>query len=77
MDIGNLIFRNAHRQQLITNIIVNTENALTLGRRQIAEDHLCGAFLRRALPDIKYRLRALDRFALRVGGQHGVDEPLV
>ena len=77
VDIGDLMFRHTHRQQLISNIIVDTESTLALGRGQIAEDHLRRALLCCALPNVKYRLRALGRFALWIAGQHGIDEPLV
>ena len=77
VDIGNLVFRHAHRQQLTADVVINAENAFTLGRGQVTEDHLRGVLFRRAPPDVKHRLRALDRLALRVGGQHRVDEPLV
>ena len=77
VDIGDLVFRYAQRQQFIPNVIVDAENTFALGRGQITEDHLCGAFFRRALPDVKYRLRAFGRLALRIAGQHGIDEPLV
>ena len=77
MDIGDLVFRHAHFHQLTADVVIDTENAFTLWRGQVTEDHLRGVLFRRAPPDVKHRLRALDRFALRVGGQHGIDEPLV
>ena len=77
MDIGDLVFRHAHFHQLTADVIINAENAFTLGCGQVTENHLRGVLFRRAPPDVKYCLRALDRFALRVGGQHGIDEPLV
>ena len=55
----------------------DAENTVALGRGQVTEDHLRGVLFRRAPPDVKYCLRALNRLALRVGGQHGIDEPLV
>ena len=77
VDIGDLIFRHAHRYQLTADVVIDAENTVTLGRGQVTEDHLRGVLFRRAPPDVKYCLRALNRLALRVGGQHGIDEPLV
>ena len=77
VDIGDLIFRHAHRYQLTADVVIDAENTVALGRGQVTEDHLRGVLFRRAPPDVKYCLRALNRLALRVGGQHGIDEPLV
>ena len=77
VDIGDLVFRHAHFHQLTADVVIDTEHPVALGCGQVTENHLRGVLFRRAPPDVKYCLRALNRLALRVGGQHRVDEPLV
>ena len=77
MDVCDLVFGNAQLQQLGANIIVDAEASITLGRGQIAENHLRGTSVCGALPDLEYIFHTLGGFAVRITGQHGVDEPLI
>ena len=77
MDIGDFVFGNAQLQQFCANVIVDAEAAVTLGGREVAENHLGGTLVGGALPDLKHILRALCGFAVGVAGQHGVDKPLI
>ena len=77
MDVCDLVFGNAQLQQLCANVIVDAETAVALGGGQVTEDHLGGTLVGGTLPDLKHILRTLGGFAVRVAGQHGVDEPLI
>ena len=41
VDIGNFLCRNALGNQLVSEIIIDIELAITVGRRQVAEDTFC------------------------------------
>ena len=77
MDEGDLVFGNAQFQQFRANIIINAECAVILRCAEVAKDHLGGALVCGAPPDLKHILRALGGFAVGIAGQHGVDEPLI
>ena len=77
VDEGDLVFGNAQFQQFRANIIINAECAVILRCAEVAKDHLGGALVCGAPPDLKHILRALGGFAVGIAGQHGVDEPLI
>ena len=77
MDEGDLVFGNAQFQQLRANIIINAECAVILRCAEVAKDHLGGALVCGALPDLKHIFRALGGFAVGVAGEHGIDQPLI
>ena len=77
VDEGDLIFGNAQFQQLCANIIINAEGAVILWGGQVAKNHLRGALVGGAPPDLKHIFRALGRFTVGIAGEHGVDEPLI
>ena len=77
VDEGDLVFGNTQFQQLCVNIIINAESAVILWSGQVAEDHLRGALVSGASPDLKHIFRALGGFAVGVAGKHGVDQPLI
>ena len=77
VDECDLVFGNTQFQQLRVNIIINAEGSVILWGGQVAEDHLGGALVCGAPPDLKHILRALGGFAVGIAGQHGVDKPLI
>ena len=77
MDEGDLVFGNAQFQQFRANIIINAECAIILRCAEVAKDHLGGALVCGAPPDLKHILRALGGFAVGIAGKHRVDQPLI
>ena len=69
MDEGDLVFGNAQFQQFRANIIINAECAVILRCAEVAKDHLGGALVCGAPPDLKHILRALGGFAVGIAGQ--------
>ena len=53
MDIGNFLFRNTFRYQLVAQIIIDIESTVTVGSREVAEYHLRRTLVGGFLPDIK------------------------
>jgi len=77
VDEGDFVFGNAQFQQFRANIIINAESAVILWGGQVAKNHLGGALVSGALPDLKHIFRALGGFAVGVAGEHGIDQPLI
>ena len=77
VDEGDLVFGNTQFQQFCVNIIINAESAVILRCAEVAKDHLGGALVCGAPPDLKHILRALGGFAVGIAGKHGVDQPLI
>ena len=77
VDEGDLVFGNSQFQQFRANIIINAECAVILRCAEVAKDHLRGALVSGAPPDLKHIFRALGSFAVGVAGEHGVDQPLI
>jgi len=77
VDIGDFLCRNALGNQLVPEIIVHIELAVAVGRRQVAEYHLCRFPISGALPDVKNILRTGPNFACLAVGEHIVHEPLI
>ena len=77
MDIGDFLCRNALGNQLVSEIIVHIELAVAVGRRQVAEYHLCRFPIGGALPNIKNILRTRAHLACLAVGEHIVHEPLI
>ena len=77
MDVGNLIFGNTQFQELCTNVIVNAERTVILWSGQVAEDHLRGALVCGASPDLEHIFRAFGGFAVGIAREHGIDQPLI
>ena len=77
VDEGDLVFGNTQFQQFCVNIIINAEGAVILWGGEVAKNHLRGALVSGAPPDLKHIFRALGSFAVGVAGEHGVDQPLI
>ena len=77
MDVGDFILGDAHTQQLFTNVIIDAECAVAFRCGQVTENHLGGALICGALPDLKHRFCTSRRLAVGVTGKHGIDEPLI
>ena len=93
MNESNLIFGNTQLDQFRPNILINIlershaeaavfllhhlNRPLLAGSGQIAENHLCGALICGALPNLEYIFRTLGSFAIGVARQHRIDKPLV
>ena len=77
MDIGDFLCRNALGNQLVSEIIVHIELAVAVGRRQVAEYHLCRFPIGGALPNVKDILSTRAHLTCLAVGEHIVHEPLV
>ena len=77
VDEGDLVFGNTQFQQFCVNIIINAEGAVILWGGEVAKNHLRGALVCGAPPDLKHIFRALGGFAVGIAGKHGVDQPLI
>ena len=77
MDICDLLRRDAKGHELVAYIIVDIEFTVTVRSGEVAENHLRGTRLLRALPYLKDILGAGGGLAGFVVGQHFVHQPLV
>ena len=77
MDIGDLFRWNALGNQFVAQVVIDIKLAVLLGSRQVAEHHLCGAFVSRVEPLLKYIFNTGAHLAGVAVGEHGVKEPLV
>ena len=77
VNIGDFLCGDAFCNQLVTEIIVYIELAVSVRSRQVAEDHLRGFLICRALPDVKDIIRTRTHLTCFAVGKHIIHKPLI
>ena len=77
VDKRDLFGRHALFHQLLLDVLIHIERAITLWGRQVREDELCAVLLRRVLPDLIHILNTHIDLAFRVVRQCRVCKALI